>query len=113
MAEIPANHLALLKRLQLTYEDEELLVSHCGLSPFRPCSRDIHDMVLGSHPALFDPGAPPLPKMVVSGHYVQRSRSAFMSSRYICVDAGCGTVRGAPLAVLEWPEQKFNYFEVR
>jgi serine/threonine protein phosphatase 1 len=111
--EIPADHVALLNGLHPSYENEELLVSHCGVSPLRPYSRDIRDLVLGSHPTLFDQRSPPLPKMVISGHYVQRSRSPFISRHYICVDAGCGTIQGAPLAVLEWPEQKFNYFEVR
>jgi serine/threonine protein phosphatase 1 len=112
LANLPASHLDTLEKLRYCYEDEALLVSHCGVSPNRPDDRSIQDLVLGSHPELFSSKASDLPKVVVSGHYAQRDRNPFVSDRYICVDAGCGTIQGAPLAVLEWPERKFTYFEV-
>lgn len=113
LAEMPTRHVTLLNDLQLFYEDDDLLVSHCGVSPRRPHSRCVEDVVLGSHPELFGREASALPKAVVSGHYVQRSRVPFVSERYTCIDAGCGTILGASLAVLELPEREFRYFEGR
>lgn len=112
LSTLPATHLDTLKSLAHCYEDDSLLVSHCGVSPSRPNERSVQDLVLGSHPELFGSEASGLPKVVVSGHYAQRGRTPYVSERYICVDVGCGTIPGAPLAVLEWPERKFKYFEV-
>ncbi|WP_100464602.1 metallophosphoesterase [Mycobacteroides abscessus] len=110
---MPARHIEILNDLQSCYEDDDLLVSHCGVPPHDPSSRRLADLVLGSHPELFSDKASALPKSVVSGHYVQRSRVPFVSDRYTCIDAGCGTSPGAPLVVLELPEREFRYFEVR
>lgn len=113
LACIPSSHVALLENLGHYYEDAELLVSHCGVSPRRPEERSIEAVVLGSHPELFGPEAAALPKVVVTGHYAQRGNGPFVSNRFICVDSGCGTIPRAPLTALEWPERKFNRFEVR
>lgn len=113
LANLPHSHVDLLENLRHYYEDDDLVVSHCGVPPKRPNERSIEQVVLGSHPELFGPEGADLPKVVISGHYAQRGRTPFMSERYICVDSGCGTIPGAPLAVLEWPERRVNYFEVR
>lgn len=113
LASLPDSHVAMLENLRHYYEDDNLVVSHCGVPPGRPSERGMKDLVLGSFPELFGPEAGNLPKVVVSGHYAQRGKTPFVSERYICVDSGCGTIPGAPLTVLEWPERQFNYFEVR
>lgn len=112
LAKIPSNHLDALQNLKHYYEDASVVVSHCGIRPDRPDERSMETVVLGSHPELFSSGAATLPKVVVSGHYAQRHCQPFVSDRFICVDTGCGTIPRAPLAALEWPERKFNYFEV-
>jgi len=113
VAKLPDSHKALLETLHHYYEDDAVFVSHCGVPPSRPSERGVEDIILGSHPELFGPEAGSLPKVVVSGHYAQRGKIPFVSERYICVDSGCGTIPGAPLTVLEWPERRFNFFEVR
>jgi serine/threonine protein phosphatase 1 len=101
----PDSHTRFLTSLKSFFEAEDLLVSHCGAPPTRELSRSFHDMVLSSHPGLFKQPPPPLTKYVVSGHYVQQSGAPYISERYCCIDTGCGTIRDAPLTVLEWPER--------
>jgi len=110
--QIPESHLNLLETLSISYEDPSLIVSHSGVSPRSPGERDVRALVLGNHPELFGAESTNLPKVVVSGHYAQRSMRVFDTAKYICLDSGCGTLPGAPLAVLEWPERLFSYFEV-
>ncbi|WP_083211143.1 metallophosphoesterase [Mycolicibacterium porcinum] len=111
LATMPTSHVKLLESLCVFYENDQVLVSHCGVSPRRPQSRSVEDLVLGSHPELFGPEAGQLPKAVVCGHYVQRGGAPFVSENFSCIDTGCGTIAGSPLAVLELPERKFRYFE--
>ncbi|OZF45286.1 hypothetical protein CH293_22505 [Rhodococcus sp. 14-2470-1b] len=113
LATMPLAHVKLLEDLLYYYEDDGLIVSHCGVPPTDPNDRSLDQLVLGSHPELFGPGSADLPKIVVSGHYAQRGSSPFVSERYICVDTGCGTIPGAPLSVLDWPERQFNYYGVQ
>lgn len=111
LSAMPTSHVRLLEDLKLFYEEADLVVSHCGVPPRRPQSRTLADLVLGSHSELFYEGSSTLPKSVVCGHYVQRGGLPFVADRFACVDTGCGTILGRPLAVLELPEREFRYFE--
>ena len=107
----PAAHRQFLEELEDYYETSELFVSHAGLNPDLPSSRDRQDVVLGSHPALFS-GIKPVgfPDMVVSGHYAQTGGRPFVSRHFICVDTGCGVTPAAPLTCLLMPGLTFKQF---
>lgn len=101
----PATHRRFLDELDVCWETPEVLIAHAGIDPARPASRTKEDLVLGSHPSLFEPGVR-LPKLVVSGHYVQRNGRPFMSDKFVCVDSGCGAVPGAPLSIVFFPSRQ-------
>jgi serine/threonine protein phosphatase 1 len=106
----PGEHRSLLNAMELFYEDEDVLVSHAGYNPASPGSRSIADIVFGPHAELFaSPGHTP-PPLVVCGHYVQRSKSAFVSTNFICIDTGCGSIAGAPLTLIELPARRLHTF---
>jgi serine/threonine protein phosphatase 1 len=99
---IPRTHISFLQRLKLYFETKEYLFSHCGYSPDSPSDRSLKNMVLQSHQRLFENGAT-LGKLAVCGHYFQKSQEPFISDQVICLDTGCGILRG-PLSALLLPE---------
>lgn len=101
----PVSHRLLIESADVFYEDEELLVTHSGISLERPLSRDIKDVVLDSHPELFSVDFD-IGKLLVCGHYVQRAGTPFVKSGFICLDTGCGTNAG-PLSAYLLPEKVF------
>ncbi|WP_161578536.1 metallophosphoesterase [Plantibacter flavus] len=105
----PTKHKDFLEGLVTHWETDELIISHAGINPYNPYSRTEAELVSGSHPALFDPGIE-LPKFVVAGHYAQRTKLPFTSSRFVCVDSGCGTIPGAPLSIVLIPDQHIYNF---
>lgn len=105
----PASHRRFLDGLASYWESSDMIVSHAGIDPARPSSRADADLVLGSHPELFQADVV-LPKMVVSGHYAQRSCRPFVRQRFVCVDSGCGTILGAPLSVVVFPSRNVITF---
>lgn len=106
---VPPAHVALLRdELTTHFEDDEILVSHCGYDPSKPDDRSEKTMTLGSFPALFDPDSDPTTRtkrLVVFGHYVQRDLRPYARHGLVCVDTGCGTI-GGPLTALLVPEQR-------
>jgi len=106
----PDDHFALLRDLSLAYESDDVLVTHAGYNPERPSSRSSHDVVFGRHAALF---AGPLdtPKsVVICGHYVQRTLTAYVTDNFVCIDSGCGSVAGAPLSIFTFPDRQLKTF---
>ena len=101
----PREHLSLLRNANIYYEDGDVLVTHAGVSRADPSSRDVRDVVTGSHPELFA-GDFDVGKLLVCGHYVQRVGLPFVSPHFVCVDTGCGTV-GGPLTAFLLPERTF------
>ena len=101
----PASHQALLASTTTCFETDQLLVSHCGLNPAQPASRNLCDMVLGSFPRLFRGELEEGPPLVVCGHYVQNTLTSFLSQRFICVDTGCGTLPHGVLTAVMLPER--------
>lgn len=101
----PDDHVQFLKACGLFWETEEMIVSHCGINPNAPNSRDAFDMVLSRHERLFSSDFRP-PKLVVCGHYCQPSGAPLIGERVICLDTGCGTY-GGPLTALLLPERTY------
>ncbi|QSQ25242.1 metallophosphoesterase [Pyxidicoccus parkwayensis] len=101
----PDGHRLLIEGAKPFFESDEILVTHAGISLARPASRDVKDVVLGSHPELFladfDIG-----KLLVCGHYVQRAGAPFVRANFVCLDTGCGT-NGGPLSAYLLPEKIF------
>lgn len=85
------------------FETSDLIVSHCGIDPSNPTSRKTTDMVMSRHEALFFRDFSPS-KLVVCGHYVQRTGSPYVNGKVFCLDTGCGTMDG-PLTALLIPER--------
>ncbi|WP_396667940.1 metallophosphoesterase family protein [Microbacterium sp. R86528] len=101
----PTTHRRFLNELDVCWETPEVVIAHAGIDPTQPASRMRKDLVLGSHPSLFEPRVI-LPKLVVAGHYVQRDGRPFMSEKFVCVDSGCGAVPGAPLSIVVFPNRE-------
>jgi serine/threonine protein phosphatase 1 len=102
----PKHHRELLDATVTHFEDEDMLISHCGYDPLRPTSRAESVVSSGHFPEIFrTPAIRPRP-LVVCGHYVQRKGVPFVSPSLICIDTGCGTTPEAPLAVLSLPDRR-------
>ncbi|MEZ3156667.1 metallophosphoesterase [Microbacterium sp. BWR-S6Y] len=108
-SQFPPTHYKFLDLLEDFWEGSDVFVSHSGLNPSSPQSREVADVVCGSHASLFDPGTA-LPKVVIAGHYAQRTRTPFVSSQFICVDSGCGAIPGAPLSMVLYPNREVITF---
>jgi serine/threonine protein phosphatase 1 len=102
---VPEAHRSFLKRCDEYFETPDLIVSHCGIDPVNPGSRERADMVMNRHEGLFAPDFES-PKLVVCGHYAQESGVPYVRNQVVCVDTGCGTFAG-PLTALLLPERKF------
>jgi serine/threonine protein phosphatase 1 len=99
----PSHHLDLIESTEDFYEDEDVLISHSGFNPADPQSRRPEDMRGLGFPEIFSyKGTWPKP-LTVCGHYLQRNNRSFISEHLICIDTGCGTMKGAPLSVLFLP----------
>jgi serine/threonine protein phosphatase 1 len=106
----PSNHLKLLQSTRLFFENEDLLVSHCGYNPALPSGRTLDDMVTGRFPELFFRTSERPRELVVFGHYVQETRVPYVADGLICLDTGCGTLAGGPLTVLTLPNREIQQF---
>ncbi|WP_433762017.1 metallophosphoesterase family protein [Nocardia sp. CA-135398] len=108
---MPTSHVEFLQQLPDYFERDDVFASHCGPNPARPESRSRRDVALGSHFSFFrDDSTWVFDKPIVCGHYVQRDRRAYLSERLSVIDTGCGTIQGAPLSVLLWPERRVRQF---
>lgn len=101
-AALPIHHVEFLRALRPCWESSDVLISHAGYNPEDPTSRALDDMV-GGHPSIFAESAPPR-RLVVCGHYVQRTAAPHLGDRVICLDTGCGVNQG-PLTALRLPER--------
>jgi len=102
---MPKAHREFLQSCPSYFESEDMIVSHCGVDPANPSSREPVDMVMTRHEELFRPGFTP-PKLVVCGHYAQQGGLPHVDNNFICLDTGCGTT-GGPLTALLLPEREF------
>ncbi len=101
----PPAHLKFLSALKAFWESDELLVSHAGFDPARPCARDRATLASEDGWPIF--GATSRPRaLVVCGHYVQR-RGPFVSEHLICLDTGCGLLPDGRLTAVLLPEREF------
>jgi predicted MPP superfamily phosphohydrolase len=105
VAGIPRPHLEFLSNCKPLFETNKFVASHAGVNPACPESRELAEIVLGRHPSLFHDDVR-LAKLVVCGHYLQTTRTPFVSSRVICLNTGCGTI-GGPATALLYPEMTF------
>ncbi|MEU8207169.1 metallophosphoesterase [Streptosporangium sp. NPDC049046] len=102
----PAEHLNLLRNTQIAYENEDVLISHCGFDPHDIDSRTPDSMYRRGHPELFRYSGPWPRPLTVCGHYIQSQGGPYISPNLICIDTGCGTVNRAPLTAIILPERK-------
>lgn len=109
--EFPPAHRELLVKMPTYAENSRILASHAGFNPTHPRSRADGDLTLGRWPGLFNlPGPGQAGQIAVFGHYVQRTLEPFVGPFTICLDTGCGSVVGAPLTALLYPEFEFRAF---
>jgi serine/threonine protein phosphatase 1 len=102
---LPDSHRRFLESCGTFFETAEMIVSHCGVDPEDPASRDNCDMVMARHDGLFSKDFEPS-KLIVCGHYAQTAGSPYVRGNLICLDTGCGT-SGGPLTALLMPERTF------
>jgi len=100
----PESHYKLIKSAKLFYEDDNLIISHMGLSPSDVKDRSLQNMVLNSHKSLFDTKIN-IPKTIIFGHYTQFNFKPFIDENKICLDTGSGYKNGK-LSLLLFPEMK-------
>jgi serine/threonine protein phosphatase 1 len=105
VAAIPSSHFEFLSNCKPFFETDTFVACHAGVNPASPQSRELSDIVLGRHPALFHDGVT-LDKPVVCGHYLQITQIPYVSTSVICLNTGCGTA-GGPATALLYPEMTF------
>lgn len=101
----PSKHLNFIKKTKLFYENDELLVSHLGLSISEPNLYNEYNLVINHHPELFKEDLK-FNKLLITGHYTQKNRKPFISDNFICIDTGSGQKNGKLTAFL-FPERKY------
>jgi serine/threonine protein phosphatase 1 len=106
----PPDHRTFLSSMPLWLETPDLFVSHAGMNPDAPESRTAAALTLGGPERFARAVQAPFEKTVVCGHYIQRGGAPHLGERFIALDLGCGTLPGAPLAVLAWPERTVRTF---
>jgi serine/threonine protein phosphatase 1 len=99
---MPNAHYEFISNCKQFLETDHFVASHAGINPACPNNRDFGQIVLGRHPSLFDKDLR-LSKLVICGHYLQETRTAFVAHDVICLNTGCGTING-PLTALLYPE---------
>jgi serine/threonine protein phosphatase 1 len=105
IAAIPGTHFEFLSSCKPFFETADLVASHAGLNPACPENRELSEIVLGRHPSLFRDDLI-LGKLVVCGHYLQKTPAPFVGNWVICLNTGCGTSGGLATALL-YPEMTF------
>lgn len=107
MRVFPSTHHRFLESLRACWEGEGMLISHTGFDPTHPEDRSMNAMARQSHPSIFAMDMSQYSwKLVVCGHYAQRTQKPYVSDNLICIDTGCGT-HGGPLTALLMPEKSF------
>lgn len=102
---VPNSHSRFLHSCGPFFETADFVACHAGVNPACPESREPADVVFGRHPALFDDNIR-LGKLVVCGHYRQKTNAPFLSASVVCLNTGCG-VTGGPATALLYPEMTF------
>ncbi|MGH9735304.1 MAG: metallophosphoesterase [Candidatus Acidiferrales bacterium] len=92
-AAIPPSHVEFLSACKPFFETDQVLAAHAGVNPAAPESRQLAQIVLGRHPSLFGNGFR-FDKLLICGHYLQKTLTPFISSSIICLNTGCGTIGG-------------------
>lgn len=105
VAAMPKQHCEFLSNCKPFFETDQFVASHAGINPACPESRELAEIVLGRHPSLFHDDLR-LEKLVICGHYLQTTRTPFVSNGVICLNTGCGTI-GGPVTALLYPEMNF------
>lgn len=107
--EIPAEHLAFLRDLKLTYQTERFFFVHAGVPDIPLASLDEYDVEMAllwtRHPFLNSEYQ--WEKLVVHGHTPMRQVE--VKENRINIDTGC--VYGGMLSALELPAGKFHQVE--
>jgi serine/threonine protein phosphatase 1 len=102
---MPRPHFEFLSNCKPFFETNQFVASHAGINPACPESRELAEIVIGRHPALFHNDLR-LSKLVICGHYLQTTLRPFVGNGVICLNTGCGTIEG-PLTALLYPEMTF------
>lgn len=103
-AHFPKSHLDLIIRSALSFESNDLLVTHAGIDPAQPHLRTPEVVLDGDNLRLML--ANPIPGMfVVCGHYRQISGKPLILDHVACLDTGAGS--GGPLTAMLWPERSY------
>ena len=104
-ATVPRSHREFLSKCTPFFETDQIVASHAGVNPDCPDSREFEQVVLGRFPSLFH-GNLQLNKLVICGHYLQKTLRPFAEGGVICLNTGCGTIEG-PATALLYPEMTF------
>lgn len=102
----PKSHLKFIKSAKLFYENEDLIISHAGLSPNDIKDRSIQNMTLNFHENLFEAEIN-INKTIIFGHYKQNKFKPFIKDNKICLDTGAGYENGK-LSLLLYPEMEIK-----
>jgi len=102
---VPNLHLEFLSGCKPFFETNHFFASHSGVNPALPESRELGDVVFGRHSSPLHDDLN-VGKLVVCGHYLQATRTPFLSNSVICLNTGCGTI-GGPATALFYPEMTF------
>lgn len=102
---VPNLHVEFLSGCRPFFETNEFFASHAGVNPALPESREFADVVLGRHSSPLQDHLN-VGKLVVCGHYLQSTRTPFVSNSVICLNTGCGTI-GGPATAFFYPEMTF------
>lgn len=90
---IPSAHVAFFKTLRRYWNPGDVLFSHAGSDPRNAADRGLENMTLKSHFNIFGDYRQAY-GFVICGHYFSRRLTVRMTDNAMCIDTGCGILKG-------------------
>ncbi|RIS40989.1 hypothetical protein D2E71_20530 [Mycobacteroides abscessus] len=104
-------HRKLLESLPSFLETHDYLFSHTGFDPFDVTLRTDAAVAGRGNSRIFAHSGPWPRRRTFFGHFVQATDVPFISQHLVCLDTGCGTVRGRPLTAFDIASGQILQFE--
>lgn len=103
-------HRRFLESLPSFLETHDYLFSHTGFDPVDVSLRTDAAVAGRGNPRIFFHGGPWPRHRTFFGHFVQPTCMPYVSPHLVCLDTGCGSIRGRPLTAFDIASEKILQF---
>lgn len=106
-----ARHRRLLDSLPSFLETHDYLFSHTGFDPLDISLRTDAAVAGRGNPRIFLHSGPWPRQRTFFGHFIQPTGKPFISRHLVCLDTGCGSLRGRPLTAFDIANEQILQFD--